>query len=375
MNFTRREWMATLAAAPLLRAADPPASPVAIAKCYGGYGADVTAKINTLFDQLGGLSGLVRNKTVAIKINMTGSPRQRLQRLPPALTHYTHPAVLGAVVAAIGRAGARRIRILESGPGTTEPLQETMIQAGWDPKALETAAQLVEFENTIGIGRGKKYSRFTVPGQAYMYPAYDLNHSYEETDVFVSLAKLKNHATCGITLSIKNCFGCLPASIYGDDAGVDAPNERPHGGRESVGHQGRRQPSKSAPQELHFGATHDAGYRVPHIVADLSAARPIHLAILDGVESIAGGEGPWNGSGVHVVKPGLLIAGLNPVCTDAVCAAVMGYDPRAQRGSGPFKTCDNTILLAEGHGVGSADLKRIDVRGVPIQQALYRYDR
>ena len=74
------------------------------------------------------------------------------------------------------------------------------------------------------------------------------------------------------------------------------------------------------------------------------------------------------------VKPGVLLAGLNPVCTDAVAVAVMGYNPRATRGTAPFKTCDNTLLLAEGHGVGTTDLKRIEVRGVPIDQALYRYD-
>jgi hypothetical protein len=140
-----------------------------------------------------------------------------------------------------------------------------------------------------------------------------------------------------------------------------------------VGHEGRRQPSKSAPQELNFGANHDPGYRVPHIVADLSAARPIHLAIVEGVQSMAGGEGPWV-RGVRPVKPGVLIAGLNPVCTDAVATAVMGYSPRAARGTAPFQTCDNTMLLAEAHGVGAADLQRIDVRGVSIAQALYRYD-
>jgi hypothetical protein len=52
----------------------------------------------------------------------------------------------------------------------------------------------------------------------------------------------------------------------------------------------------------------------------------------------------------------------------------MGYDPRAVRGTKPFATCDNTLLLAEGHGIGSTDLKRIEVVGVPIQKALYRYD-
>jgi len=70
----------------------------------------------------------------------------------------------------------------------------------------------------------------------------------------------------------------------------------------------------------------------------------------------------------------VLLAGLNPVSTDAVAAAVMGYNPRAVRGTAPFRTCDNTLLLAEAHGIGTTDLKRIEVRGLPIEQALYRYD-
>src|ERR1017187_7368112 len=88
---------------------------------------------------------------------------------------------------------------------------------------------------------------------------------------------------------------------------------------------------------------------------------------------IAGREGPWV-RGVRRVQPGVLLAGLNPVSTDAVAAAVMGYDPRAARGTAPFRTCENTLLLAEQHGVGSADLRRIDVRGVPIAGAMYRYE-
>ena len=31
-----------------------------------------------------------------------------------------------------------------------------------------------------------------------MYPEYVMNHAYEDTDVFVSLAKLKQHADCGV---------------------------------------------------------------------------------------------------------------------------------------------------------------------------------
>jgi uncharacterized protein (DUF362 family) len=246
-----------------------------------------------------------------------------------------------------------------------------MLDSGWNVRSLQSAGP-VEFENTNAIGKAKKYSRIKVPGTPYMYPAYDLNHSYEDTDVYVSMAKLKEHETCGITLSCKNVFGTIPASIYGDDAGIDEPNESPTKGRLKVGHEGVRQPSKSAPQELRFGANHDPGYRVPHIVADLVAARPIHLAIIDGVETIAGGEGPWI-RGVRIVKPGVLLAGLNPVCTDAAGAAVMGYDPRAERGTAPFQKCDNILRLAEAHGVGTTDLKRIDVRGVAIEQARFGF--
>jgi uncharacterized protein (DUF362 family) len=363
-----------IAAAPLLNAADPegaPAAPVSIAKC-ASYDEDVQAKLATMFDQLGGLDRLVRNKTVTVKLNMTGSPGERVKGLAPALTHYTHPKLVGATAYLMGKAGAKRIRFVESSWATAGPLEDVMLDSGWNVRTLRSAASGVEFENTNALGKGKRYSRLKVPSNPYMYPAYDLNHAYEDTDVFVSMAKLKNHATCGVTLSLKNCFGTIPASIYGDTAGVDEPNENPVNGRLAVGHEGKRQPSKSAPQELHFGVNHDPGYRVPHIVADVVAARPIHLAIIDGVESIAGGEGPWI-RGVRIVKPGVLIAGLNPVCTDAVSTAVMGYSPRATRGTAPFQTCDNTLLLAEGHGVGTTDLKRIEVRGVSIEQALFRY--
>jgi uncharacterized protein (DUF362 family) len=302
---------------------------------------------------------------------MTGGPNNRLNGAAPGLTHMVHPKVIAATAYLMGRAGAKRIRFVESAWGP-RVLEESMQANGWDVKSIQSAAAGVEFENTNILGQAKQYSRLKVPNP-YMYPEYVLNHSYADTDVFVSLAKLKNHAECGVTLSMKNCFGMVPVSIYGDDAGVDEPNEHASAGRQGVCHVGRRQPARIAPPELHPGVSNQAGYRVSRIVADLAVARPIHLAIIDGVESTAGGEGPWV-RGVRVVKPGVIVAGLNPVCTDAVCTAVMGYNPRATRGTAPFPRADNTMLLAEAVGVGSTDLKRIDVRGVSIEQALYRYD-
>ena len=247
---TRREWLACTAGAGLLHAAPTaPTAPVSIAKC-SSYDGDLAATLTTMFDQLGGLGRIVRNKTVTIKLNLTGSPGLRFQGKPLGVTHYTHPKLVFAMARVLNTAGARRIRFVESAWASGGPLEEYMLDSGWNARALLNLAPGVEVENTNNLGKGKKYSRFKVPGGGYIYPAYDLNHAFEDTDVFMSMAKLKNHETCGVTLSLKNCFGNSPASIYGDDAKIDEPNESPTSGRGAVFHAGKRGPANSAPQEL-----------------------------------------------------------------------------------------------------------------------------
>ena len=82
-GMTRRKWMrdagvaaAVAAMSPRLRAADAPSAPVAIAKC-NSYGPELAPVLTRMFDQLGGLGRLVKGKTVAIKINLTGLASQR----------------------------------------------------------------------------------------------------------------------------------------------------------------------------------------------------------------------------------------------------------------------------------------------------------
>ena len=91
---------------------------------------------------------------------------------------------------------------------------------------------------------------------------------------------------------------------------------------------------------------------------------------------MSGGEGPWCGGAAKLkfTAPGVLIVGLNPVSTDAVGTAVMGYEnPRATRATRPFDFCDNHLLLAEQAGLGTADLAKIEVRGLAIDKARYPY--
>jgi uncharacterized protein (DUF362 family) len=354
---------------PKLGRAEAPTSPVALARC-DSYGAEVLPTLRKMFDQLGGLGRLVKGKTVAIKLNLTGDPDARLGYLPVGQTTWTHPAVIGAAVNLIGLAGATRIRLLESPWKSAEPLEEYMLLAGWDPRDFQGAAKLVEFENTNFLGRGKQYARFPVPHGGHLFSAFDLNHSYKDCDVFVSIGKLKEHRTAGITMSAKNCFGITPCTIYGEGAGVDEPGLVPLGGRTPI-HFGARQPSKSSVPENDPKSPRDGGYRVPRCVADLVAARPIHLALIDGIESMTTGETaqPEN----RHVRPHVLVAGLNTVCVDAVGAGLMGFDAMADRGKAPFETCDNTLRLAEELGVGTRDLKRIEVIGARISDLAMDY--
>jgi uncharacterized protein (DUF362 family) len=343
-----------------------PTAPVAVARC-AAYGPQVLSTLETMFDQLGGLPRLVKGKTVAVKLNLTGRPRDLVAGLPVERTHWVHPQVVGATVHLLGKAGARRIRLLESPSLSSDSsLEKFLLEANWHPSDFTSAASGVEFEDTNYAGPGGKYSRLSVPGGGMLFRAYEVNRAYEDCDVFVSLAKLKEHGTAGVTLSMKNSFGLPPCTIYGESAGQDEPSKVSKGPRLML-HTGYRQPPKSVPAEIDPHSPRDPGYRVPRVTVDLVAARPIHLALIDGIETMAGGEGPWI-KHTRPVRPGLLIAGMNCVSTDAVATALMGFNPTAQRGAAPFEKCDSTLRLAEQLGIGTCDLNRIEVLGLPISK-------
>ena len=65
-----------------------------------------------MFHQIGGVSQLVKGKTVALKLNLTGKPT----RFPvdPALPYRNNPDTVLATAHLLARAGAKRIRIIET---------------------------------------------------------------------------------------------------------------------------------------------------------------------------------------------------------------------------------------------------------------------
>src|SRR5262249_4336577 len=156
--------------------------------------------------------------------------------------------------------------------------------------------------------------------------------------------------------------GITPTALYGHHR----PDEKNTSSRFTIFHQGAERPADGLPQEVDPKSPRRTTYRVPRHTVDAVGIRPIDLALIDGIETVSGGEGPW--AKLAAQSPGVLLAGRNAVCTDAVATAVMGYDPAARPGTGPFPG-DNHLALAESLGLGTIDLGRIEVRGLSVKEA------
>src|SRR5438876_4419263 len=124
---------------------------VAIVQCRS-YSAAVRPALDKCFDLLGGIGSLVKDKTVTIKLNLTGTDFQPFLDRPVGETYMTHVDTALALAAALFRAGAKRIRFVES-TQSTATLPSTLSLADWDVKAFEGLGK-VEFENTRNLGLG-----------------------------------------------------------------------------------------------------------------------------------------------------------------------------------------------------------------------------
>ncbi|HEU5116253.1 MAG TPA: hypothetical protein VFT74_06195, partial [Isosphaeraceae bacterium] len=177
-NQSRREFLQLAGASLLIPHLDSsakgepyrPSSPVGIARCERYEPQAVLRELEMLMDGIGGIQDLVAGKTVAVKVNLVGNVRQDVLGKPANRTYQVHPSVVLATAALLERAGARRIRFLES-THQTEPFETYLRAAGWDLKALTAFKIPVEFEDTRNLGQGKFYHEVKVPGGGSLFPA------------------------------------------------------------------------------------------------------------------------------------------------------------------------------------------------------------
>ncbi len=318
-----------------------------------------------MFDQLGGIGTLVRGKSVCVKVNITGGWHVNVYSLPPTETVYTHPAVVLAACSLFSDYGARRIVVCESVYAAAAG-RAAFEQSLYNVSLFESVIPGIQWENTRNLGSGTQYSKINAGDGALVYQYFYVNHQYVDTDVMVSIPKMKNHDIAGITLSMKNLFGIAPSSLYAssvqDESSTSARTATFHSGGLSA-----------AGGEVSPVVQNHEGYHVPRTVVDLNRAWPIDLCIIDGIVSEHGGEGAWNGTPLGIVVPGLLIVGRNAACTDTVAASIMGYDPFAAGGTKPFMNGDNMLQLAADRGIGTNRLSDIDVVGLSVTEARYAY--
>jgi uncharacterized protein (DUF362 family) len=383
---TRRDFMKGLAAAtvfsPFLATAKAgsttgpdliaPRAPTGIALC-SRYELDaVRTALGGLLDQLGDVPRLVRRRHVTVKTNLVNTSEEDVAGVPLGLTVITHPVVAMALGSLLTDYGARTVTFCDQLPFRTSD-EEAFRGYGYDLRLFNQAMNgRARFHNTRNRSPHRAYAMVRVPDGGELATAWEVNRGYVDTDVLVSLAKLKSHVSGGVTGALKNLFGVPPSSLYGEDL-EDEPDENAIGYRGATMHSCVRQPFTSGPTFTGRSVEGDHGHNVPRFIVDLAAAFPIHLAVIDGISTIQTAEGWWNGSMISITRPGLLIAGRNAVCTDAVATAVMGFNPDAPHRTFPFVNGSNHLAMARARGLGENRIDRLDVVGVPLDKARFEF--
>ena len=321
------------------QSATEPQHIVAISQTTDYVPQTLNGKITELLDNIGGLADILSaGDSVALKVNLTGGNHYvPFHGIDPTESYVTHPEVARALGEHLLDAGAGQLYIVEALYDAN-----SFARSGFDSVAKDLGATLIDLNYPDPYN---DFAEVPVGDGWYIYENFKLNRLLGEVYVFVSISKMKCHYSVGVTHSMKNLVGLTPVQHY----------------RTRSDHFWR--------SALH--GNDNGSYRMPRVIVDLNRTCPIHLALVDGIKSSEGGEVP-RGS-FKPVEPGVLIAGRNPVATDAVATAVMGFDPTIGRPNPPFLQGDNYFNLARKQGLGSNDIAEINVTGIPIEEVLFEF--
>jgi uncharacterized protein (DUF362 family) len=239
-------------------------------------------------------AGDVRGKRILLKPNLV--------EFEPGSCINTHPMLVHAAYEAFRSLGAARITIAE-GPGHRRNTLDLAESAGYFQTVPGFEDRFVDL-NLDEVTRVRPRRQFSGIKKLY------LPNSVLGADLLVSMPKMKTHHWAGATLSMKNLFGTVPSGIYGWPKNV-----------------------------LHWAGIDES-------IADLHAAYPRQLAIVDGIIGMEG-NGPIQGSPKHA---GVLVAGTDPAAVDATCCRIMKIDPfqihylRLVSGEGDTRITQRNIL-------------------------------
>ena len=329
---------------PQVTAANPPTGVqpiVAIVRAASYDPKLVRQQVQAALDGIGGVADVLQHgNRVAIKVNMTGSKQMaKVGTLPEVETYITHPEVALAVGQLLRDAGVTKLYIVEAVYS-----QAHWHDYGWDEVAKSLDATLVDLNDFAPF---TDFASTAVTGTPNVYDKFTFNPVLGEVDAFVSIPKMKCHNTLGVTHSAKNLVGLVPYRFYAL-AKTDEWRSGFH------------------------GQASETPKRLPGVVMDLNRARPVNLAVIDGIMTVEGGEGPWI-KGLNQLKPGVIFAGKDPIATDAVATSAMGFDPQAEYPKDPFPHAMNHLNMAHQLGLGTNVLSEIKVVGASISDVRVQF--
>ena len=294
-------------------------------------------KVQHLFESLGGISDVINTSDkVAVKINLTGGSNtrnnSRLKGADVRDTVWTHPEVLRAVCELLIDYGITAKNIF-------------IVEALWDQASFDNFGYK-EITNDLGmqfidLNKPDPYPDFiNIPTgeNKFYYESFIMNPILNEVDCFISIPKMKHHYSAGATHSIKNQIGAVPLSKYNMNGQF--------GHRASLHNEGGDQ------------STH-----LPHSIADLYLARPLNLAINDGVKNCINAEGPWV-QGYENAEYGILLASKDAIALDTISTYQMGGDPEGSTLELPNgNSCLNYLQMLANLGYGTNKMSEIELVG------------
>jgi uncharacterized protein (DUF362 family) len=257
------------------------------------YGGDLRG---TIADGLAAIGASFDGARVLLKPNLVEYDRHSVIN--------TDPRLVAATAEAIRAAGAAEVLVGE-GPGHRRDTGYVIRSSGL-LEALDDARVPFADLNVAAASAQRLRSRYTPLGDVWLPDAVT------QADIVVSMPKMKTHHWAGVTLSLKNCFGCLPGRVYGWPK----------------------------------NALHWVG--IDNAILDVAGAVRPSYAIVDGIVAMEG-NGPIQGTPIHA---GVLVFGDDPVATDTVAAGMMGFDP-----------AQIAYLREAAQFLGQGDLERIEQRG------------
>jgi uncharacterized protein (DUF362 family) len=251
----------------------------------------------------GDLEALLLDAMKVVKPDVRG----RSVLLKPNLVEYaagssinTDPRLVVAAANTLRRLGASSVVVAE-GPGHRRDTEAVLLASGMHEALADARIPFVDL-NDAPLVRTPLHTSYTGLRELWV------PRVLRETEMVVSMPKLKTHHWVGVTMSLKNCFGCMPGRVYG------------------------------WPKDVF----HVRG--IPESILDIVAAVRPSLVIMDGIVGMEG-DGPIMGD---PVASGVVVVSKDLVAADVTGARLMGMEPEKV----PY-------LMEAGRFLGQARSERI----------------